>query len=172
MRKIGKKRAKEQSAAGEQRFPFRGLARESLLDAVILSGSGSCKMSWRRSARRCAASVTRIKHSGMRCGRGMCRVPWSWAAGASRFHVRGRPSDRLVADSFSGGLPKSGQTSFGGMLNALVLGSRFGSNSKAVVCIMVESSSNGRMPQRCRVVAAKPKRMSLRIRSAQLGLLM
>jgi hypothetical protein len=40
MRKIGKKRAKEQSAAGEQRFPFRGLARESLLDAVILSGFG------------------------------------------------------------------------------------------------------------------------------------
>jgi hypothetical protein len=40
MKKIGKKRAKEQSAAGQQRFPFRGLARESLLDAVILSGFG------------------------------------------------------------------------------------------------------------------------------------
>src|SRR5262249_57779273 len=40
MRKIGKKRAKEQSVAGQQRFPFRGLARESLLDAVILSGFG------------------------------------------------------------------------------------------------------------------------------------
>lgn len=40
MRKIGKKRAKEQSAGGQLRFPFRGLARESLMDAVILSGFG------------------------------------------------------------------------------------------------------------------------------------
>jgi putative transposase len=40
MRKIGKKQEKEQSAAGQLRFPFRGLARESLFDAVILSGFG------------------------------------------------------------------------------------------------------------------------------------
>lgn len=40
MRKIGKKRAKEQSAAGQLGFPFHGMARESLYDAVILSGFG------------------------------------------------------------------------------------------------------------------------------------
>jgi hypothetical protein len=38
MRKIGKKYGKEQS--GQLGFPFRGLARESLLDAVILSRFG------------------------------------------------------------------------------------------------------------------------------------
>jgi putative transposase len=38
MRKIGKKQGKEQSR--QLGFPFRGLARESLLDAVILSGFG------------------------------------------------------------------------------------------------------------------------------------
>ena len=41
MRKIGKKRREEQSAAGQMRFPFRGLAREALWDTVILSNPGS-----------------------------------------------------------------------------------------------------------------------------------
>ncbi|MGD0076357.1 MAG: hypothetical protein ABSD31_18780 [Candidatus Binataceae bacterium] len=40
MRKIRKKRAKEQSAAGQLRFPFHGIARGSLYDAAILSGFG------------------------------------------------------------------------------------------------------------------------------------
>ena len=38
MRKIGKKQGKEQSR--QLGFPVPGLARESLLDAVILSGFG------------------------------------------------------------------------------------------------------------------------------------
>ena len=40
MRKTGKKREKEQSAAGQLGFPFHGLAREALWDTVILSGFG------------------------------------------------------------------------------------------------------------------------------------
>jgi transposase-like protein len=38
--KIGKKQGQEQSAAGQFRFPFHGLAREALWDTVVLSGFG------------------------------------------------------------------------------------------------------------------------------------
>jgi putative transposase len=40
MRKIGKKRGKEQSATGQLQFPFRGLARAALWDSVVLAGFG------------------------------------------------------------------------------------------------------------------------------------
>ena len=40
MRKTGKKREKEQSASGQLRFPFHGLARQALWDTVVLSGFG------------------------------------------------------------------------------------------------------------------------------------
>lgn len=40
MGKIGKKQGQEQSAAGQFRFPFHGLAREALWDTVVLSGFG------------------------------------------------------------------------------------------------------------------------------------
>jgi catechol 2,3-dioxygenase-like lactoylglutathione lyase family enzyme len=40
MRKTGKEREKEQSAAGQLRFPFHGLARQALWDTVVLSGFG------------------------------------------------------------------------------------------------------------------------------------
>lgn len=40
MKKTDKKQRKEQSVAVQLPFPFEGMARESLLDAVILSGFG------------------------------------------------------------------------------------------------------------------------------------
>jgi putative transposase len=40
VRKTGKTREKEQSAAGQLRFPFLGLARQALWDTVVLSGFG------------------------------------------------------------------------------------------------------------------------------------
>ena len=87
MRKIGKKRREEQSAAGQMRFPFRGLAREALWDTVILSGFGFVQEELEAERTALCEVAMRIRSSGMRCGPGTSRVLWSWAAGESRSSV-------------------------------------------------------------------------------------
>jgi hypothetical protein len=94
MRKIGKKRAKEQSAAREQRFPFRGLARESLLDAVILSGFGFVQDELE--AERTALCGERYAHQAQRDAVRAGHVPSSLVLGGRRVEIprpRARSTD-------------------------------------------------------------------------------
>jgi putative transposase len=94
MRKIGKKRAKEQSVAGQQRFPFRGLARESLLDAVILSGFGFVQDELE--AERTALCGERYAHQAQREAVRAGHVPSSLVLGGRRVEIprpRARSTD-------------------------------------------------------------------------------
>jgi len=91
MRKIGKKRAKEQSVAGQQRFPFRGLARESLLDAVILSGFGFVQDELE--AERTALCGARYTHQAQRHAVRAGHVPSSLVLGGRRVEIQ-RPRAR------------------------------------------------------------------------------
>jgi len=91
MRKIGKKRVKEQSVAGQQRFPFRGLARESLLDAVILSGFGFVQDELE--AERTALCGERYAHQAQRQAVRAGHVPSSLVLGGRRVEIE-RPRAR------------------------------------------------------------------------------
>ena len=91
MRKIGKKRAKEQSAAGQQGFPFRGLARESLLDAVIWSGFGFVQDELE--AERTALCGERYAHPAQRDAMRAGHVPSSLVLGGRRVEIE-RPRAR------------------------------------------------------------------------------
>jgi len=91
MRKIGKKRAKEQSVAGQQRFPFRGLARESLLDAVILSGFGFVQDELE--AERTGLCGERYTHQAQRHAVRAGHVPSSLVLGGRRVEIQ-RPRAR------------------------------------------------------------------------------
>jgi putative transposase len=93
MRKLGKKRGKEQSA-GQLRFPFRGLAREALWDSVILSGFGFVQEELE--AERTALCGERYAHQEHRQAVRAGHVPSSLVLGGRRVEIprpRARSTD-------------------------------------------------------------------------------
>jgi len=91
MRKSDKKREKEQSAIGQLRFPFQGLAREALWDTVVLSGFGFVQdeLEAERTAL-CGEGYARPEaRQGVRAG----HVPSSLVMGGRRVEIR-RPRAR------------------------------------------------------------------------------
>ena len=101
MRKIGKKRREEQSAAGQMRFPFRGLAREALWDTVILSGFGFVQEELE--AERTALCGARYAHQEQRHAVRAGHVPSSLVLGGRRVEIQ-RPRVRS-SDGHELGLP-------------------------------------------------------------------
>ena len=101
MRKIGKKRREEQSAAGQMRFPFRGLAREALWDTVILSGFGFVQEELE--AERTALCGARYAHQEQRQAVRAGHVPSSLVLGGRRVEIQ-RPRVRS-SDGHELGLP-------------------------------------------------------------------
>jgi len=94
MRKIGKKREKEQSAAGQLRFSFRGLARQALWDTVVLSGFGFVQDELE--AERTALCGERYAHQDHREAGRAGHVPSSLVLGGRRIEIqrpRARSSD-------------------------------------------------------------------------------
>ncbi len=91
MRKSGKKPEQEQSAAGQLRFPFHGLAREALWDTVILSGFGFVQEELE--AERTALCGARYAHQEERQAVRAGHVPSSLVLGGRRVEVR-RPRAR------------------------------------------------------------------------------
>ena len=91
MRKTGKKRDEEQSAAGQMRFPFRGFAREALWDSVILSGFGFVQDELE--AERTALCGERYAHQEHRQAVRAGHVPSSLVLGGRRVELR-RPRAR------------------------------------------------------------------------------
>ena len=91
MRKTGKKRDEEQSAAGQMRFPFRGLARAALWDSVILSGFGFVQDELE--AERTALCGERYAHQEHRQAVRAGHVPSSLVLGGRRVELR-RPRAR------------------------------------------------------------------------------
>jgi putative transposase len=91
MRKTGKKQKKEQSAAGQLRFPFHGLAREALWDTVVLAGFGFVQdeLEMERTAL-CGERYAHQEHrQAMRAG----HVPSSLVLGGRRVEIQ-RPRAR------------------------------------------------------------------------------
>jgi len=86
MRKIGKKREKEQSAAGQLRFPFRGLAREAPWYTVVLSGFGFVQEELK--AERTALCGEPYAHQDYRQAVRAGHVPSSLVLGGRRVEVR------------------------------------------------------------------------------------
>jgi putative transposase len=101
MRKIGKQRAKEPSAAGQLGFPFHGMARESLYDAVILSGFGFVQDELE--AERTALCGERYAHLEHRQAVRTGQVPSSLVLGGRRVEIQ-RPRARSI-DGRELGLP-------------------------------------------------------------------
>jgi putative transposase len=93
MGKIGKKRAKEQSAGGQLRFPFHGMARESLFDAVMLSGFGFVQDELE--AERTALCGERYTHQVHRQAVRAGHVPSSLVLGGRRVEIQ-RPRARSI----------------------------------------------------------------------------
>lgn len=91
MRKIGMRREKEQSAAGQLRFPFRGLAREALWDTVVLSGFGFVQEELE--AERTALCGEPYTHQDYRQAVRGGHVPSSLVLGGRRVEIR-RPRAR------------------------------------------------------------------------------
>ena len=91
MRKTGKKRDEEQSAAGQMRFPFRGFAREALWDSVILSGFGFVQDELE--GERTALCGERYAHQEHRPAVRAGHVPSSLVLGGRRVELR-RPRAR------------------------------------------------------------------------------
>ena len=88
MRKIGKKREKEQSTAGQFRSSFHGLAREALWNTA-LSDWVSSRMNWRQMSRHCVASAIRTQEQlqAVRAG----HVPSSLVLGMRRVEIQRPP---------------------------------------------------------------------------------
>jgi len=101
MRKIGKKREKEQSASGQFRFPFHGLARGALWDTVVLSGFGFVQDELE--AERTALCGERYSHQEQRQAVRAGHVPSSLVLGGRRVEIQ-RPRARSV-DGCELGLP-------------------------------------------------------------------
>ena len=91
MRKTDKKREKEQSAIGQLRFPFQGLAREALWDTVVLSGFGFVQDELE--AERTALCGERYAHPEHRQAVRAGHVPSSLVMGGRRVEIR-RPRAR------------------------------------------------------------------------------
>jgi len=91
MRKIGKERGKEQSAAGQLRFPFHGLARQALWDTVVLSGFGFVQDELE--AERTGLCGERYAHQVDRHALRAGHVPSSLVLGGRRVEIR-RPRAR------------------------------------------------------------------------------
>ena len=86
MRKTGKKPEKEQSAAGQFRFPFHGLAREALWETVVLSGFGFVKDELERE--RTAVCGERYAHQEHRQAVRAGHVPSSLVLGGRQVEIR------------------------------------------------------------------------------------
>jgi putative transposase len=93
MKKTGKKQRKEQSASGQLPFPFAGMARESLLDAVILSGFGFVQEELE--AERTALCGVRYAHQEQRHAVRAGHVPSSLVLGGRRVEIP-RPRARSI----------------------------------------------------------------------------
>jgi putative transposase len=93
MGKIGKKPGKEQSAAGQLRFPFRGLARAALWDSVVLSGFGFIQEELE--AERTALCGERYTHQEQREAVRGGHVPSSLVLGGRRVEIQ-RPRARGI----------------------------------------------------------------------------
>lgn len=91
MKRTDKKQRKEQSVAVQLRFPFEGMARESLLDAVILSGFGFVQEELE--AERTALCGARYAHQEQRRAVRAGHVPSSLVLGGRRVEIR-RPRAR------------------------------------------------------------------------------
>jgi len=91
MRKIGKEREKAQSAAGQLRFPFHGLARQALWDTVVLSGFGFVQDELE--AERTALCGRRYAHQEQRQAVRSGHVPSSLVLGGRGVEIR-RPRAR------------------------------------------------------------------------------
>jgi len=94
VKKTGKKRDEEQSAAGQMRFPFRGFAREALWDSVILSGFGFVQDELE--AERTALCGERYAHQEYRQAVRAGHVPSSLVLGGRRVELwrpRARSTD-------------------------------------------------------------------------------
>jgi transposase-like protein len=94
MKKTGKKQSKEQSVAVQLPFPFEGMARESSLDAVILSGFGFVQEELE--AERTALCGTRYAHQEQRQAVRAGHVPSSLVLGGRRVEIE-RPRARSTA---------------------------------------------------------------------------
>jgi putative transposase len=93
MKKTGKKQGKEQSVSVQMRFPFAGMARESLLDAVILSGYGFVQQELE--AERTALCGARYAHQEQRQAVRAGHVPSSLVLGGRRVEIP-RPRARSL----------------------------------------------------------------------------
>jgi transposase-like protein len=93
MRKTGKEREKEQSAAGQLRFPFHGLARQALWDTVVLSGFGFVQNELE--AERTALCGEPYAHQEHRQAVRAGHVPSSLVLGGRRVEIR-RPRARSI----------------------------------------------------------------------------
>ncbi len=93
MKKTGKKQRKEQSASVQVPFPFAGMARESLLDAVILSGFGFVQEELE--AERTALCGVRYAHQEQRHAVRAGHVPSSLVLGGRRVEIP-RPRARSI----------------------------------------------------------------------------
>jgi putative transposase len=91
MRKTDKKPEKAQSAAGQLRFPFRGLARQALWDTVVLSGFGFVQDELE--AERTALCGERYAHQEQRQAVRAGHVPSSLVLGGRRVEIQ-RPRAR------------------------------------------------------------------------------
>jgi len=91
MRKIGKKQGQAQSAAGQLRFPFHGLARQALWDTVVLSGFGFVQDELE--AERTALCGERYAHQEHRQAARAGHVPSSLVLGGRRIEIE-RPRAR------------------------------------------------------------------------------
>jgi putative transposase len=94
MKKTGKKREKEQSASGQFRFPFHGLAREALWDTVVQSGFGFVQDELE--AERTALCGERYAHQEQRQAVRAGHVPSSLVLGGRRVELH-RPRARSTA---------------------------------------------------------------------------
>jgi len=91
VRKTGKKQEKEQSGAGQLRFPFHGLARQALWDTVVLSGFGFVQDELE--AERTALCGERYAHQEDRQAARAGHVPSSLVLGGRRVEIQ-RPRAR------------------------------------------------------------------------------
>jgi hypothetical protein len=91
MGKIGKEREKEQSAGGQLRFPFHGLARQTLWDTVVLSGFGFVQAE--PETERTALCGERYAHQEDRQAVRAGQVPSSLVLGGRHVEIR-RPRAR------------------------------------------------------------------------------
>ncbi len=91
MRKTDKKQEKAQSAAGQLRFPFHGIARQALWDTVVLSGFGFVQDELE--AERTALCGERYAHQERRQAVRAGHVPSSLVLGGRRVEIQ-RPRAR------------------------------------------------------------------------------